>query len=284
MSTDDGETPEAAGYLPWPFVVLLVFLHGTLWPFLINAHHELVHKTVFRTSWLNTSFLYAICFLHWLHPAFFYRSHMRHHQYTLHYPDDKEVIAPIGFTWGGFFRTAFFNPMAIYHVLRDTTRIAFGMTTNDWMAELFPAEDAEGRRKLVTWARVLLAGHAAILAASIAMGWWMVPVVITFAFSYGGWLQALCNHTQHLGLPDRTPDYRACCRTVHLNPVLRFLYWHMNYHTEHHMYAAVPCYRLGRLHKLIRDDLPPTPRGLVAAWRDIARSGDEEARRLAGRV
>jgi fatty acid desaturase len=44
----------------------------------------------------------------------------------------------------------------------------------------------------------------------------------------------------------------------------------MNFHTEHHMYAAVPCYRLGKLHHLIRHDLPPTPHGIAAVWRDIA--------------
>jgi fatty acid desaturase len=43
----------------------------------------------------------------------------------------------------------------------------------------------------------------------------------------------------------------------------------MNFHTEHHMYAAVPCYRLGRLHRLIRCDLPPCPHGLVETWREI---------------
>lgn len=64
-------------------------------------------------------------------------------------------------------------------------------------------------------------------------------------------------------------DFRLCCRTFTLNPVLRFMYWQMNYHTEHHMYAAVPCYNLGRLHRLIEHDLPPTPRGLVGVWREI---------------
>ena len=44
----------------------------------------------------------------------------------------------------------------------------------------------------------------------------------------------------------------------------------MNYHTEHHMYAAVPCYNLGRLHAMIRHDLPPCPDGLVAVWCEIA--------------
>ena len=54
-----------------------------------------------------------------------------------------------------------------------------------------------------------------------------------------------------------------------LNPFLRFLYWHMNYHIEHHMYAAVPCYNLGKLHAAIQRDLPPSPAGVVAAWREI---------------
>jgi len=44
----------------------------------------------------------------------------------------------------------------------------------------------------------------------------------------------------------------------------------MNFHIEHHMYAAVPCYRLGALHRAIRHDLPPCPHGLVDTWREIA--------------
>ncbi len=35
------------------------------------------------------------------------------------------------------------------------------------------------------------------------------------------------------------------------------------------MYAAVPCYKLGRLHRAIRDDLPTCTVGLVASWREI---------------
>jgi fatty acid desaturase len=43
----------------------------------------------------------------------------------------------------------------------------------------------------------------------------------------------------------------------------------MNYHTEHHMYAAVPCYNLAKLHAAIRDDLPHCPSGLVETWKEI---------------
>ena len=35
------------------------------------------------------------------------------------------------------------------------------------------------------------------------------------------------------------------------------------------MYAAVPCYNLGKLHELIKGDSPEPPRGLYAAWKSI---------------
>jgi fatty acid desaturase len=43
----------------------------------------------------------------------------------------------------------------------------------------------------------------------------------------------------------------------------------MNFHTEHHMYAAVPCYNLTKLHALIKHDMPPCPRGLYQTWKQI---------------
>ena len=44
----------------------------------------------------------------------------------------------------------------------------------------------------------------------------------------------------------------------------------MNLHTEHHMYAAVPCYRLAELHAAIKHDAAVPPDGLAAVWRVIA--------------
>ena len=38
-------------------------------------------------------------------------------------------------------------------------------------------------------------------------------------------------------------------RTVYMNPVLRFLYWNMNYHIEHHMFPMVPYHALPKLHE-----------------------------------
>ena len=55
---------------------------------------------------------------------------------------------------------------------------------------------------------------------------------------------------------------------MRLNPLFSFLYWRMEWHTEHHMYAGVPCYNLGKLYEEIADDMPE-PRTLIGAWREM---------------
>jgi fatty acid desaturase len=84
----------SAGHLPLPALLVFLFLHGTFWAFLLNAFHELCHKTVFKNNTLNTVFLYLISFLSWNNPILFWASHQEHHKYTLHPPDDLEVVLP----------------------------------------------------------------------------------------------------------------------------------------------------------------------------------------------
>ena len=134
---------------------------------------------------------------------------------------------------------------------------------------MFPPDNIAGRRRLVSWDRILLTGQAGVAIAALMVGWWQVLAVLTFAPFCARWLFLLCNTTQHIGLADNVPDFRQNSRTVLLNPVVQFLYWHMNYHIEHHMYAAVPCYKLGRLHRAIRHELPCCSAGLIATWREI---------------
>lgn len=260
----------AAASRQWLLLPPLLLLHGMVTAFMINGVHELGHGTVFRTRWLNRFFCHLLAFLGWINHEAFQASHARHHRYTLHPPDDLEVVLPIRIMVRHFFKTGFLNPAGAWQTLKNTIRVARGRFQGPWEETLYPADQPELRRPPVRWARILLAGHALIAVVSFSLGWWLLPVVITLAPFYGGWLFFLCNNTQHIGLQDNVPDFRLCCRTFTLNPVLCFLYWHMNYHTEHHMYAAVPCYRLGRLHRLIRHDLPPCPHGLVAVWREIA--------------
>jgi fatty acid desaturase len=59
--------------------------------------------------------------------------------------------------------------------------------------------------------------------------------------------------------------------------MLEFLYWHMNWHTEHHMYAGVPCYNLKQLHYAVKDDMPK-PRSLLGAWREMLEIWERQKR------
>ena len=267
--------------------VPILFLHGSFWAFLGPGRHELVHNTMFNSRFLNSVFLRIYCFLNWDSHVMYWASHSRHHRYTLHPPDDLEVELPYDLSLKSFLKAGFVDVWMFYSTLKGAIRLSLGKdegtvpkqrTTNvnksyplesEWHLRLFPRENIEERRRLFNWARVLLCGHAAIVAVSIYFGLWLLPLLTTFAPFYGGWLRYLCVVPQHAGLQDDVPDFRLCCRTMILNPFLRFVYFHMNYHTDHHMYAAVPCYNLGKLHQAIAYDMPECPRGLVATWREL---------------
>jgi len=274
-----GTTLWAAANSTWWLMALAIFLHGTVAAFYINAVHELVHKSVFKTQWLNQLFARIFSFLGWIHFENFYNSHMRHHQFTLHPPDDLEVVLPYKVLAKHFWQTGFihvkpWSPMV--HQIKVCLRLARGQFEGEWENKLYPADEPEKVHPIKRWAKTLLVGHGLILLGSIAAGillspvWFLVPVLTSLTPVYGSWLFFLCNNTQHIGLQDSVNDFRLSCRTFTVNPVVQFLYWHMNYHIEHHMYAAVPCYNLGQLHRAIEHQLPPTPHGLVATWKEIA--------------
>jgi len=258
----------AWGRLPWYLVLPLLFLHGTFFAFLLNGFHELVHGTVFKTKALNAFFLRVYSFLSWNSHVGFRASHNRHHLNTLHPPYDLEVVLPVQLKPAGFLLAAVVDVVGIYGVIRDSILLSFGVVRGAWQLALFPPSDKAARRPLVRWARLMLLGHALIIGVSAATGLWQLAVIVSAARFYGGWLQWLCNNTQHIGLQDNVEDFRLCCRTVKLNPFVQFLYFHMNYHIEHHMYASVPCYHLGRLSRALAPAMPRA-RWLLPAWIEI---------------
>lgn len=270
LALSGGAAWYAALHLPWPVTLLLLFVHGSFYGFTVNAFHELCHRSVFRTKWLNEAFVHLFGLLGMHNTAYFRASHLLHHRFTLHPPDDLEVILPLEYNLSCFLKTAFLNPRALWFRLKTLLRWSRGRLTEGYERDaLFPEHAPAKRQALFRMARVTLAAHALLALGGLVTGQWMPFVLLSLANFYGNGLLFLCNNTQHVGLMDNVPDYRLCTRTFHLGPFLRFLYWHMNYHIEHHMYAAVPCYNLRRLHEAIAHDLPPCPNGLVATWREI---------------
>lgn len=271
LALSAGTAVYSSRHWPWYATALLVFVNGHFWHFLINGFHELIHDSVFRTRWLNRFFLRVFSFLGWYNHHHFWASHTEHHKYALHPPDDLEVVLPTKIDFKAIRKIALINHRYPWDLIKSKWKAFRGHVPDDtWSCMLFPESDPERRRAFTNWERIVFVGHLAIAAAAVASGYWAVLLVVTFPKTFGLWLQFFCNSAQHVGLQDKVPDFRLCCRTIYLNPFVQFLYWHMNYHTEHHMYAAVPCYRLGRLHRLIKHDMPHCPRGLRETWKQIA--------------
>ncbi|MCJ8331087.1 MAG: fatty acid desaturase [Lentisphaeria bacterium] len=253
----------------WWLLGVCLFLHGTMFHFVLNGFHELCHNTVFKSRFLNEFFLRVFSVIGQHNHVWFRTSHKEHHQHTMYPPRDLENIQPIKYRRKDFFKSAFINPLGLYPFFKARIRRACGYLDDEWTQYIFK-DSEEKQKQLKNVERFHFFVHAIIIAVSIYMQWWMVPVLTTFAPFYLSWLLFLCNNTQHVGLHDNVPDFRLNSRTIYLNPFFQFIYWHMNYHVEHHMYAGVPCYKLGKLHRLIKDQMPPTPNGLLPAWREIA--------------
>ena len=100
--------------------------------------------------------------------------------------------------------------------------------------------------------------------------WSILPLMyVGLPSFYGAWLYLLTGYTQHAGLAEDVLDHRLICRTVYMNPIVRFTYWNMNYHVEHHMFPMVPYHALPALHADMKADTPPAYDGLWAAYREI---------------
>lgn len=276
----------------WIGFAVALFIHGTVGAFCKGvAPHELGHGTVFRTKKLNTIFLYIFSLISWWDHFDYASSHTYHHRYTLHPEGDRENLLPLKPTLGKTFllqlftlnlltqRGRTFSTGGLIGTLFVTIRRAFGMDAppvplteddppiKEWTQALHIDQPAQYQNS-VWWARTLLLFHGVVLIVSIATGLWVIPIIVSFHTFFADWLHYFVGMTQHCGLIQNTNDFRKSVRSITLNPIAEFLYWRMNWHIEHHMYAGVPCYNLKKLYREIADDMPET-RTLVGAWREM---------------
>lgn len=289
-----------ATYLCWraelwlPFLIAL-FCHGTVASFFSGtAPHELGHGTVFRTKRLNEVFLYLVSLISWWDPFDYASSHTYHHRYTLHPEGDRENLLPLHPTTGKTFlfqlftinlltqpgRT--FGKGGLISTFLQTWRAALGKTgptdipSNEWLQALHEDQPDQHRRSIL-WSRLLLAFHGSVIVLSLLTGQWVFILLLTASTFIANWLAYFVGLPQHCGLRDNVTDFRKCTRSMRLPGLVEFLYWHMNWHTEHHMYAGVPCYNLRALHEEIKQDMPE-PRTLRAAWAEMLDTWERQKR------
>ena len=256
----------------WLWILPAFFVHGTLISFFgpPAAIHELSHGTPFKTKFLNELFFRIFGFLSWTNFVFFRTSHPHHHQLTLHKGRDLEIVLPLHFRPVDALYSLTFNPFWVIQQLKTHLRHSLGKIEGEWESRIFPEADIANRRALSSWARILLLGHLALAGIFIATGQWILIPIVQLPF-YCSWLAILCGFPQHAGLKSDIDDFRYLCRTMLISPIPRYFYWNMNYHTEHHMYPAVPFWKLPELHRLLRHDMPVPNKGLLSAWKEILR-------------
>ncbi len=256
-----------------PLLLAALFAHGTIGPFMgLIAIHELQHRTVFKTRWLNEFFEKVYAFISWSDYIWYQESHRRHHRATCYVEADGEIVLPQRFNLS---RPAFWlsilawYPKGTWLRLVRTWKHANGVIEGRWNRHVLPEEDLTLRRRHRNWARFLLIGHGLLALAFVLSGHWFLIIVFTFGTQYCSWLGFLMGVPQHLGMDPQLPDFRKNSRTFTCSRLLGFYYWNMQYHVEHHMYPAVPFYHLPKLRAEIESEMPPATHGLVATWRDI---------------
>ena len=254
----------------WVLMVIAAYIHCVFHGFvgMGAAVHELSHGTAFKTKWLNSFFYKLFAFLTWNSHFHFKESHRRHHLYTGFMEQDKEILPePVPFTTPQVIGWFLFDWAHFKNIMGTNLQHALGNTDADfffWCPLL--SKDNIKTKKLISWARFLFVGHGILLALFIYFQLWILIPTVTFGYFFGTFLVHGCEVQQHVGLARNVPDWRVVAYTADFGPIMSYLYWNMNYHAEHHMYASVPFYNLPKLNKAIKHDLPKPLKGY---WRGL---------------
>lgn len=263
----------------WLFMALALYLHGGLFAFSPQVH-ELSHNTVFKTRWLNRLFARVFGLVHWTsNHVRYWMSHKYHHRYTLHKASEAERVVPRVQTaqqlvlnalqvvnLNGFL-TSLYD--AIFTLVRP---FAANPRRSVWERYVYAQATEQERRNAYLTHAYQFGFHIAFAMLAIAGGYWFLVVIVSLPRWYGGrWYHQLVHDTMHVGRTPESNDFRESCRSVRVDPFTSFLYWHMEWHTEHHTFAAIPCYNLRRFHCATRDHWEQ-PQTLWQAWREITQS------------
>jgi len=227
--------------------------------------HECGHGTAFKTPWMNDAVYHIACFMIMREPTVWRWSHTRHHTDTIIVGRDPEI---------GVMRptvvlkviSMFFGIPQIIGETKSLFLHASGRLTP--AEETFIPEMERGKVYLV--ARIWLLIHFAVIALAIYMRS-ILPMLLVgpLPTMYGAWLHIVTGLTQHAGLREDVLDHRLNSRTVYMNPLMRFIYWNMNYHIEHHMFPMVPYHQLPALHEEMKPYCPTPYPGIFAAYCEI---------------
>lgn len=228
-------------------------LYGTILMFLFSPLHECIHNTAFRTRSINSRIATAIGFVLFLPANYFRFFHFEHHRYTNDPTRDPELASgkpdsKLQYLIALTGLTSYWKPQIQSIALHALGRVP----------EAFIPESHHSN--IILEARVHVALYFTLFASSlltqspVLLIYWIVPALIG---SISLRLFLLAEHTDC----ELCPDMRRNTRTTLTNPLMKFLTWNMPYHSEHHLYPAVPFHALPKLHDKLRSQLEVVSHG-----------------------
>lgn len=262
-----------------------LFMHGTVGSTMVYGCHEMGHGTPFKTRWLNNVFLYLYSLLFWWDPYEYAASHTYHHRYSQYPESDRENLFPLEpsldpylmiqlFTVNLSSPSRVFGKGGLLSCIQLTCKAAMGgiaapegSPNHEWLTAVHADQPKQALRSK-RWSQVLCMFHLVVALYSLVTGQPILIVIISLHSFFGNWLSYFVGSCQHMGLRQGTPDFRKNTRSITLPFVCEFLFWRMNWHIEHHMFAAIPCYNLKAAHEATRPFMPE-PRTLIGAWREM---------------
>jgi fatty acid desaturase len=258
----------STGLLVWlasetALVVPALLLHGFVMALWFGPMHECTHGTAFRTRWLNRAVGIVAGLLIWRPPLYFKYRHADHHTYTQHPELDPDIVR-MPASWREYLSVAvglsFWSKLFV--ILGRSAAGRFDRVEQSFL----PPEE---RRRVRDETRAFLAFYALVVGGAIASGhvwtlllYWVLPRLGGEPFL------RLIRVAEHTGAAE-SPNLLENTRTVIASPVLRFLFWNMPYHAEHHLVPSVPFHALPRLHAEARSRLRHVSHGYVQVHREL---------------
>lgn len=260
----------------WIWMAVALYFHGTFFTHFGDAIHELSHRTVFKSKWLNDFFtiLYGLIAWSW-NPHFYRISHTGyHHRYTLYQKSDGENVPNYVELTPKFMLSLFFDVIHPIHFARSLGRLltlkptsmgwrGHRLELDEWEQFILREASKADLNKVQRFTVLSLVFQVLFITTCIATNLWFLLVLTFLAPLYGArWHGFYCSVHQHTGCEPNHPDFRMSCADAILDPFSSLLYWHMEYHIEHHMFASIPCYNLKAFSKFIASQLPPKEHSL----------------------
>lgn len=237
--------------------VTLVFLFAPL--------HETIHRTAFRSRWLNDVVAAATGAVLILPPQYFRAFHLAHHRFTQIPGQDPELP-------GKEIRSRWDYVRHISGLPYWGAAVSGLLWRAAGRAEA-PYLTGRTARRTVWEARGYLAFYLAAAGASIAAGssvlltYWLIPVLAGQPFL------RLYLLAEHKGCALTFDMFRNTRTTLTAAPV-RWLDWNMPFHTAHHAFMAVPFHRLPEAHARFAERIAVITPGYTAFHRDYVRRLD----------